>query len=75
MSTGTDRRRIVGGRDARQMDVALRAVDAQAARAQRLEVGAAREEGDVGAGRREPAAEVAADAAAADDRDPHRGGS
>ena len=57
--------------DAREMDVAVRAVDAQAARAHRVEMRAAREERDVGARRGEPAAEIAADAAGADDRDPH----
>ena len=57
------------------MEIALGAGDAEAARAERLEVRAAREERDVDAGRREAAAEVPADAAAADDRDPHRGGS
>ena len=71
MSAGPTRRGIVGGLDARQMEVAVRAVDAKAALAQRGEVRAAREERDVGARRREPAAEIAADAAGADNRDAH----
>ena len=51
------------------MQVALGTLDAQAVRAERLQVRAARDEGDVGAGRRQASAEIAADAAAADDRD------
>ena len=68
---GTDRRGIVGGVDAREVGVALRALNPEAARAQRLEVRAAREKRDVGAGGSQTSAEIAADAAAADDRDAH----
>src|SRR5205823_11764041 len=68
----TDRRRVVGRLDARQMNVALRALDAKAGRAQRLEMRAAREKTDVGAGGGEASAEVAADAAGTDDGDFHR---
>src|SRR5262249_18352792 len=49
----------------------FRAADAKAARAQRVEVRAAREKRDVGARFDETAAEVAADAAGADDRNSH----
>src|SRR5829696_3458311 len=54
------------------MDVAFRAGNAEAVRAHNLEVRTAGEEGDVGARSRETSAEVAADAAAADDRNAHR---
>ena len=66
-----DRGRIAFRLDARQVEIALRAVDAKAARAHRLEVRAAREKRDVGAGRRQPSAKVAADAARTDNRDAH----
>ena len=44
--------RIVGGVDLRQMQVAVHALDLQAVLAQRVEMGAARDEGDVVARRR-----------------------
>ena len=53
------------------MEIALWTVDAQAARAHRLEMRAAREECDVTACGREAASEVYADAAGSDDRDAH----
>ena len=71
MSTGPTAAGSSSAFDARQMQVAFRAGDAKAARAQRVEMRAAREECDVDAGRGQPAAEVSAHAAAADDRDPH----
>ena len=71
MSTGPTAAGSLSAFTLRQVDVALRAVDAQSARPHRVEVRAAREKRDVGAGRGQPSAEVAADAAAADDRDSH----
>jgi hypothetical protein len=56
----------------RQVKIALWTFEAQPVRAERLQVRAAGNEGDVGSGRRETAAEIAADAAAADDRDTKR---
>jgi len=51
--------------------VAAGAVDAEAVGAHRVQVGAAREEHDVGAGFGEAAAEVAADSAGPDHGDTH----
>ena len=53
------------------VEVAFGALDREAARSQRLEVSAPRDERDIGAGDGQAPAEIAADAAAADDRDPH----
>src|SRR5581483_4685973 len=58
--------------DAVDVKISVRALDAQAAGAHGLEVGASRDEGDVGSGCGQASAKVAADAAAADDRDSHR---
>jgi hypothetical protein len=54
------------------MDIALRAGDAESARAHRLEMRAARQEGDVGTRFREPAPEVPAYASTPDHGDAHR---
>ncbi len=67
-----ERRRIVGGDDPRQHDVAARAFDAQAVRPHRGQMRAARDEGDLVAPRGELRAEIAADPAGADDRNAHR---
>jgi len=64
--------RIAERADARNVDVALRADDAQPAGAERVEVRATREERHVRPRRCEPSAKIAADAAAAYDRDAHR---
>ena len=53
------------------MKVAVRAFDAESVRLERGEVRAACQEDDVGAGGSEASAEIAAEAAAADDRDAH----
>src|SRR5205807_4953751 len=53
------------------VEVALGALDADPAGAQGVEVRPSCDEGHVGPGRGEAAAEVAADAARADDRDAH----
>ena len=66
-----DAARIVRGLRMLDDEVAVDAVDAKAARAQRVERGAAGDERRVDARVREPAAEVAADSAGADDRDLH----
>ena len=63
--------RVVGRDDVLEVEIAVRTLDPQSVRAERLQVGAACEEGDVGAGLREPAAEVPAEPAAADDGDAH----
>ena len=64
--------RIVGHLHRGQVYVALRGVlDGEAALAQRGEVRAARDESDVAAGAREPAAVEAADAAGAHDENLH----
>ena len=55
----------------RHVKIALRTDDAQSAGAKRLEVRAARDERDVGAGRGQASAEVAAHAAAAEDGNLH----
>ena len=68
---GADGRRVVGRVHAVNVEIALGTLEAQAARPQSLEMTAARDEGDVRSRRREPAAEVAADRARADDRDAH----
>jgi hypothetical protein len=57
------------------MHIPFAADDAQAVMADRLEMGAARNEGDVVPRRREPHAEISADAAGADHTDSHDGGS
>ena len=63
-----DRRQIAG--DLRpDLEVAVGARDAQAARLHRLQVRAAREQHDVGAGPGQPGADVAADRARARDDD------
>ena len=64
----SDRRRIVGRVDVGQVQIAFEAANRQATGAQRVEVSAARDEADVGAGSGETAAEVAADGAGADNR-------
>jgi hypothetical protein len=63
---------IVGCRNGRYVEIALRALDAKTLRAQRRQMRAARDEGDVHADRRQPSAEVSAHAAAANDRDTHK---
>ena len=71
MSTGPTDARIVGRRHARHMNVAAGAFDAQAVFAHRGQMRAARDECHIDARRRQPAAEISADAAAADNRNPH----
>src|SRR5262245_4773744 len=67
-----DRRRVVGGVDARRVDGAKRTLNADAAFANRREMGAAGDERDVAAGRSEAAAKIPADASRAENRDPHK---
>jgi hypothetical protein len=69
---GLERCGIVGHADLRQHDVAGRRLDAQTAGTQRVEVRAACDERHVVTALRELRAEIAADAARADHRDPHR---
>ena len=69
---GADRGRIVGGGGGRDQQVPERAPDREPVRADRRQVRAARDEGHLGAGRRQPRAEVAADGAGPHDRDLHR---
>ncbi len=63
--------RIVGGEGGSGDEVALDAVDAEAGLADRREVRAAREEGDLVPGLDEARAEVAAGSAETDDREAH----
>src|SRR6185312_17003409 len=51
--------------------IAERALDAQALARDLLAAPGAHQEGDIGAGLREPPAEIAADASGAEDEDPH----
>ncbi len=67
----TDAGGIIGCMDGRDDEIARDAVDAQAAGAERFERGAAREKRDVETGMGKTPAEVAADAAGADERDSH----
>ena len=67
----TDRRGIGSRIHAMDVKIAVRALEAQAAGAHRIEVRAAGEKDDIGAGRGESAAEVPAHAARAHDGDPH----
>ena len=71
-STVADRGGIVGGAGRHQMDVAAAALDLQAGALHGGEMGAARDEGDVGARLRQRRAKSAANSAGADNRDTHQ---
>ncbi len=68
----TDLGRILRGLRRLQVRIAARTVDPQPVLLHGGEMGAARDEGDVGAGMRQRRPISASDAAGADNRDPHR---
>src|SRR5690606_2714838 len=68
---GADRRGVVGGLDRRNMDVALRTPDVEAARLHGRQVRAAGDERDVLACRRQASSEVPTDTARAENRNGH----
>src|SRR5262249_34256024 len=67
----TDGRRIVGHAHLGQMDRLWTACDGEAALAHGREMGTSRNEVDVGAGMRQPSAEISADPTRSHDRNSH----